>query len=178
MKARAEGHAAGFAAGLRDAAKQAAADRKRLEDEYLAARVEVEARADRAVAVLNNAVDALNARTLPVLEAIEEALAQAALELAEAIIGYELEAGENRVRSVIARVLNPQTSHAVHTVRMNPADLTLLDDRVRAESGVSFVADASLAPGDALAEYPDGLLDARLSAALERVRSVLLGAPA
>jgi flagellar assembly protein FliH len=178
LEAWAAGHAAGFAVGLRDAAKQAAVERARLEAEYLAARLEAEARADRAVAVLSAAAGALSARTLPVLEDIEESLAQAALELAETILGYELDTGENRVRSVIARALNPQTPQSVHTVRMNPDDLAMLDPGAQAESDVAFVADPSLAPGDAVGEYPDGFLDARLSAALARVRSVLSGGPA
>lgn len=178
LKAWAAGHAAGFAAGLRDAAKQAAAEQARLEAEFLAVRLEAEARADRAVAVLSTAAGALNARTLPVLEDIEESLAQAALELAEAVIGYELETGENRVRSVVARALNPQTPPSVHTVRMNPDDLAMLNPDVQAQPDVAFVADPSLAPGDAIGEYPDGFLDARLAAALARVRSVLRGGSA
>jgi flagellar assembly protein FliH len=61
------------------------------------------------------------------------------------------------------------------TVRMNPLDLGVLDDAVRAASGVSFTADASIARGDAIADLPLGYLDARIATAVARARAAMLG---
>lgn len=65
------------------------------------------------------------------------------------------------------------------TLRLHPLDLALLDESTRASSapGVVFVADPSLGRGDAEADLPAGLIDARLGTALARARQALLGAP-
>jgi flagellar assembly protein FliH len=58
---------------------------------------------------------------------------------------------------------------------LNPGDLALIDPEVRARSGVALVADASLQPGDAIADMPNGYLDARIGTALSRAKATLLG---
>ncbi|GAA4662883.1 hypothetical protein [Arthrobacter cryoconiti] len=87
-------------------------------------------------------------------------------------------------------------------VRMNPVDAQALEAAARRTSstgvlanskehdpdvdsltpvepvslaGLVIVPDAALAPGDSVAEYPDGFLDARITSALERARRALLG---
>jgi flagellar assembly protein FliH len=42
-------------------------------------------------------------------------------------------------------------------------------------AGVELKADPTLNPGDAVAEYPQGWIDARLGAALDRAKAALLG---
>jgi flagellar assembly protein FliH len=39
--------------------------------------------------------------------------------------------------------------------------------------GVALVADPTLAPGDAVSEFPGGYLDARIESAVERARCAL-----
>lgn len=64
----------------------------------------------------------------------------------------------------------------VAAVRLHPADVAVLKAVGMSEAaGVDLVPDASLARGDAMAQYPDGWLDARIGTALARARAVLLG---
>ena len=83
-------------------------------------------------------------------------------------------------RAAVARALAVTEPGDVVTVRLHPADLAQLGpatlDSVAAD--VAFVADASLARGDAEAELRVGQVDARLGSALDRARTALLGDPA
>jgi flagellar assembly protein FliH len=64
----------------------------------------------------------------------------------------------------------------VAAVRLHPADIAVLKAAGLPQgTGVELVPDPSLARGDAMAEYPQGWLDARLGTALARARSALLG---
>lgn len=174
-QARASGHAAGYAAGA--AAARADANVAREIADQVAAR-ELEAGAlkvRRALTVLNAASAALDARTVPVLESVERQLAGAAVEIAEALIGRELSSSEDSARAALQRAMNPNVPAPVHTVRMNPADLSALPEDVRAGTAATLVSDASLQPGDAVAEYPSGILDARLSTAVARFKAALAG---
>lgn len=177
-EARTRGYAAGFTAGMREAAKTAAAAEDRRESEHKAALSQLDARTGLAVDILMNAARALEARTVPVLETVDNTLAAAALELAQTVIGVELGTGDASARAALARVLDAETPAPVAVVRLNPVDLSLLDEQTRGTAGVEFVSDPSLARGDAVAEYRDGILDARLSSALDRMRTELTGGTA
>lgn len=174
-QSQARGYSAGYAAGLRAAAEEARQQQERLEAEHTAALRHGRARVDRAVAALEAAAEALDRRTLPVLADAEQTLAAAAVELAEAILGYELGNGANSAQAALARALSRTEATGVHTVRLNPADLSVLDEETRSRSGVQLVPDPALAPGDAIGEFPDGYLDARLGTALARAKESLLG---
>lgn len=174
-QARAAGHAAGYAAGA-SAARADAQVAREMADHRAAQELESGAlKISRALSVLNATSAALDARTVPVLETVEHQLAAAAVEIAEALIGRELSTGEDSARAALHRALNPEAPAPVHTVRMNPADLASLSDEVRAGAAADLVPDASLAPGDAVAEYPAGILDARLSTAVARFKAALAG---
>lgn len=176
-RARAQGFAAGYAAGSRAAAKVAAT-----EAEQVTARAEQD-RARRALEhqqaleVLARAATAAQTRTQPVLDQVERRLHLAAVELAQALLGVELSDAERSGRAALARVLgNPRLPEAV-TVRLHPRDLEALraaDVEVTLADGVVLAGDPSLAYGDAVAEHPDGLLDARLGEALTRALDALL----
>jgi len=56
---------------------------------------------------------------------------------------------------------------------MNPADLATLGPDVLAAAGVTFTPDATLARGDAMTQFPDGYLDARIGSALARVKAAI-----
>lgn len=171
-EARIQGHAAGFAAGAAaarlDAEEAAAAAAASFAAQRLAAAAELEQR----LAILDAAAAAMHERAVPVLEAMEHALAGAALDIARTVIGCELANGETSVQAALARALNPATPAPVHTVRLHPQDLAMLPADVPA---VKFVPDAALERGDAVAEYTEGFLDARMCTALERIRASLLG---
>lgn len=176
-RARAQGFAAGYAAGSRAAAKVAAT-----EAEQVVARAEQD-RARRALEhqqaleILARAATAAQTRTQPVLDQVERRLHLAAVELAQALLGVELSDAERSGRAALARVLgNPRLPEAV-TVRLHPRDLEALraaDVEVTLADGVVLAGDPSLAYGDAVAEHPDGLLDARLGEALTRALDALL----
>ncbi|MFM9919328.1 FliH/SctL family protein [Lacisediminihabitans sp. H27-G8] len=172
---RAAGHAAGYAAGLRAAGAELAGQRAALDAEHRAALLHDAARTDRAIAVLTAAARALDSRLLPVVTDAQDAIAASALDLAETIIGAELADGEASAKAALARALAVVEPAAITTVRMNPLDLGVLDETVRAASGVSFTADASIARGDAIADLPLGYLDARIATAVARARAAMLG---
>lgn len=204
-RAEARGHAAGYAAGLREAELELTARRAVLEAEHSDLLHRLQAATVSAVEALASSARALDARVAPVLDDAEEALVATAFELAEAVLGYELRASESvhdgphgadatargaadtvdpregrTARAAVARALAVTDPGDVVTVRLHPADLAQLDaatrDSVAAE--VAFVADATLARGDAEAERRIGQVDARLGTALDRARTALLGDPA
>jgi flagellar assembly protein FliH len=172
-----QGHAAGYADGIR----AAAAEQRRLSEQ-----LEVEHRATldagrlavaRSVRVLEAAAAASREHRGAVLEEAQDVLAASAMELAEAILGYELKDGGTSARAALARGLAAVTDvQTVTTVRLHPADLAALDAVDAGNvAGVELKADPTLSPGDAVAEYPQGWLDARLGAALGRAKAALLG---
>ncbi|TFB83821.1 hypothetical protein E3O44_18440 [Cryobacterium algoricola] len=173
--ARVQGHAAGYTAGIRAAASDIAAQVARLEADHAARVWQIQAQLDRTVRLLTAASTALDARTLPVLHDAEDTLIATALDLAEAVIGYELRDGPAAARLAMRRALDPASATRPNAVRMHPADLAVIDPAVIAATGVQFQADPSLARGDAVSEFADGFLDARIGTAFERARAALLG---
>ena len=172
-----QGHASGYAAGI----QAAAAEQRRLREQFHA---EHRAMLDagrlavaQAVRVLEAAAAASQQRRGAVLEEAQDVLAASAMELAEALLGYELNDGGNTARAALARALATVSDvQTVTTVRLHPADLAALDAvDVGSVAGVELKADAALSPGDAIAEYPQGWLDARLSTAVDRAKAALLG---
>jgi flagellar assembly protein FliH len=169
------GHAAGYAAGLRRAAADVAAREERRAAEHAAAVRTEQARTDRALAVLDAAARALATRTTPVLAEVDAQLVAAALVLAEAVVGSELSDAPRAARAALTRALSGPDASDVVEVRLHPRDLALVADVTDGAGAptVTLVADPSLVPGDAVAVYPDGELDARVGTALERARSVV-----
>ncbi|MDY7543561.1 MULTISPECIES: FliH/SctL family protein [unclassified Cryobacterium] len=173
--ARVQGHAAGYTAGMRAAAGDITAQIARLEADHAARVWQVQAQLDRTVGLLTAATHALDERTQPVLLEVEDTLLATALDLAEAVIGYELSDGVGAARLALRRALDPASPTRPNVVRMHPADLAVIDPAVLAATGVQFQADPSLDRGDAVSEFADGFLDARIGTAFERARAALLG---
>ncbi|TWX38571.1 hypothetical protein ES689_08055 [Frigoribacterium sp. ACAM 257] len=196
-RAEARGHAAGYAAGLRAAEADLAARRIATEAEHAEAVTRLERSLAASFAALDAAAEALRRRVAPVLAESEEVLVQTALDLASAVVGYEVAASEpvadqpaaeqpaadhpagpregRTARAAVSRALDGLDRSLVVGVRLHPADLAALGDAAAASS-VPFVADARLARGDAEVDLPAGLVDARLVTALGRARTALLGA--
>ena len=172
---RSAGHAAGYAAGLRAAGAELAGQKAALDAEHRAALLHDAARMDRTIAVLTAAAAALDSLLLPVVADAQDAIATSALELAETIIGQALADGERSAKAALTRVLAAVDPATITTIRLNPLDLGVLDETVRAAAGVSFSADASIARGDAIAVLPLGYLDARIGTAVARARAAILG---
>ncbi|WP_254631389.1 FliH/SctL family protein, partial [Cellulomonas sp. GbtcB1] len=140
-----------------------------------------------ALAVLARSARAAADRSAPVLASAEHALHAAALDLAAAVLGAELSDAPTSAAAALARVRALDPAREVHTVRLHPRDLAVVRAALAGEApaggdvlaglpdltGVELVADPALAPGDAVGEFPDGHLDARLGAALDRARAAL-----
>ena len=167
------GHAAGYAAGLRTAETVLAERLVAMERELSQAKEAAHAELERAVTVLAAAIRAAEARTLPVVQDSQDALATAAIDLAEAIIGQELSDGPRSARAALTRALGTVPPAELTGIRLHPDDRALLDEDL--PEGVRLIADPTLARGDAIAELPDGYLDARISTALNRAKAAILG---
>jgi len=173
------GHAEGYAAGLEAAQRE---ERRRLEREAAireADRADDRAALERTLAAMRAAADRLDRREAPVLADAGATLMAAAVELAEAVLGAELAAGSH-ARAALDRALAAGVGRGSCTVSLHPLDAAVLDaaalDGVPLPDGVRIAADASLAPGDAVASYADGSVDARIAQALQRARDELAAA--
>lgn len=182
------GHAAGYAAGLRAAQAETDALRARLEAEHAAAVAALRADTVRRIAVLDAATNALLSQVVPVLQDAEESVVEAALELAEAVVGHVIRASRADVASdggptadrearpatgaeaTVRRALASVDRSVALAVRLSPGDAARVAD---CDLAVPVVADPSLRDGDAVVDLPDGVLDARIGAALGRARAAL-----
>ena len=171
------GHAAGYTAGLRAAEAERVRRLEELEADFAARREQQQREARHLARLLQSAAAALNARTLPTVAAAEETLVAAAVELTEAILGYELNDRSKAARAALDRALSGSKGLDVVTIRMNPEDISILGgpDVPGAGSGtaVGLTPDPTLNPGDAVAELPQGFLDAKIGTALARVKGAL-----
>ena len=174
--ARAAGWAAGWAAGSRAAAEAATTPRRAIDEAERAREAERAARAQAALVVLRRAAEAVTNQVIPVLAGAADLLDDGAVTLAQAVLGRELSDADDGARLALTRALSVPPEVGVHTVRLHPLDLqVLVGAGVAAElpAGIELRADRSLAPGDAVAEFPDGFLDARISTAIARARRAL-----
>src|SRR5690606_39608307 len=162
------------AAGLRAAADEIAAEEARREAQLAEALAEGEARVNTALAILTAASEALERRTLPVLAEAQDAIAATSIELAEAILARELNDSETSAASALHRALAEIDLDLVQVVRLHPEDLKFLDCQGKLTPGVTFEADATLARGDAVTEFEEGYLDARVASAMARARRAIL----
>ena len=174
----ARGHAAGYAAGLRAANEDTELLRRTLREQYEDEMRRGQERLNRSLAALNAAVFSLEGRTVALITDMQDVLAAAAIELAEALLQRELSDGDASARSALARALEGVDTDLVQRVRMHPVDLASLDEDTLRRARVEFVGDPGLQRGDAVTEFPDGYLDASLSAAISRARAALLEAEA
>ncbi|GAA1136045.1 FliH/SctL family protein [Nesterenkonia lutea] len=171
--ARTHGYAAGYAAGMRAASEAARQQREQLQARAVASAQESAAALRAAIAGLDAAARALQRQVTPVVESAQKSLVDAGLELAEAIVGTELLQGPHSARAALARVLAELEPADVRRVRMHPDTLAQLPKDAAELAGTRILPDATLHPGDAVADLPEGFLDARISTALHRCRAAL-----
>jgi len=175
--AQAAGYAEGWAQGMREAQAAAASDAaqaRAVEEQHVRDRA---AALERAVAAVMSAADQLAQKAVPVVADLEDILVRGAVELAEALLGRALaestEPGLDALRRAIALV----PDGGIPTVRLHPADLATLSapngEYVIAGRTAELRADPTLSPGDAIAEQGGTTVDARLSAAIDRLKAEL-----
>lgn len=173
--AAAQGYARGWAEGRRAGeaksrteAEEAARRRQEADQDYRRKQV-------LALEALGAASSELRARLDEACAAVEAHVVEAAVQIAEAILGRELATGGETGADAVRRALTLLPADVtVFTLRMNPADVAALDSDVLAGHTVTVVADASVERGGAVAETDTMVIDATVSAALTRVREVLL----
>ena len=175
-RARVQGHAAGYAAGRKAATETLTTDRAALRAEAdRALGVQIEGLRS-ALDAVRQAADELNAQTAMSLEGTEEAVLSAALEIAGMILGRAItEDHEGAAVAALRRALEAAGPAPVRVVRMHPDDLELVAMVGADESGLQLLADPRVARGDAMVDLPDGVVDASIASAVERVRRALVG---
>lgn len=177
-QATVRGHAAGYAAGLREASVIAAERLASLEAEHAERAGRAAARVDAECATLALAAAAVQRTVVPVLEQSDDAVLAAALDVAEAVIGSELSDADAGASAALRRVLGALGSDAELpglTLRLHPDDAELLRTAGQLPPSLSVQPDPALDRGDAVAQLPDGLVDARIGTAVLRARRALGG---
>ena len=166
LRGYADGHAEGYRAALAAAAvANAEADAARAEREAESARS-----VDDAVRALQAAARALAERERELTGAARAQVFARAVELAEVILGAELADGDASATAALRRATAAAGASEAHEIRLNPDDLAVLDRLGAPTAGLVLVPDVTLARGDAVVAREDGLVDARIGAALERAR--------
>lgn len=171
--ARAQGYAQGWAEGRRVAIEKAQADadavRRAAADELEQMRAEHRA----AMAALETATTQMSTRLAEALDRFAGHTTEVALELAEAVVGREVATATDPGADALRRVIALADPQVTTTVRLNPADVAVLDSAVTEGHNITVVPDPTVGRGDAIAETDHTLVDATIAAALERVREVL-----
>lgn len=171
--ARASGYAAGWASGAQAAHATA---RARLQEQTAAVEQAREAELGRlraARVALEDAAAQVAAASVPAVELVTDAVLEAALQLAAAVLGHEPLASSTPGRDALVRALRGAPGTDAPTVRLHPADAaTLAEGEV--PIGVVVVADPTLARGDSVLRHSAGSVEVLLQAALLRARAELL----
>jgi flagellar assembly protein FliH len=151
-----EGYAAGYTHGIDDARRHV---------ELLG----------QLVSQLGREADAFAAREATACVEVEQQIVDAAIRIAEVIVGHELAQPDGRGRDAIARALALAPVHGDVTARLHPADIAVLGDPATLSPGrvLAIVPDPSLTPGDCVIDVSTCRIDARVGAAIERAREVL-----
>ena len=176
--ARAAGFAAGWAAGAREAATAAEAERTRVREADEARERQRDAEVSRAVADLARVAQAWRMSAVPVLDEAHDLVLDAALELAQAILGRELRPGPGSASALVERARALPAGLEPTAITVSVPDLpyvrrALADGEASLPEGISVVADAALAPGDLMVAHRSGVLDSRIALAVERARASL-----
>ncbi len=166
------GHATGYAAGRKQAEAELAALRDTIQAEASRSAEVARAEVQSALDALSRAAAEARALQLPVLQSVDAAIASAAMELAEAIVGHELGTGDGSARAALERA-SGETVPAGSLVRLNPQDIAVITAEGTTWAGLELVPDLSLDRGDAVVELAHGSIDARVSASLRRARAAL-----
>lgn len=175
-RARRRGYADGHAEGYRAGAAQAEAEARAAEEHRTRREASRAHETATAVAALHAAATSLTAREQELAAVAHEQVLRHAIELAELILAAELSDHGASAAAALRRVLAVPEAAGARTVRVHPDDLRVLEhDPAATGHGFTLVADATLDRGDAVAVPEHGVIDARVSAALDRARRVLDG---
>lgn len=172
-QARIDGFEQGRAEGLADAAVQVAVAVEQARTKAEATLAVEQARVEQTAAALSAAVTALEAAHGPSADEMAGTLALSAFALAETVIGREIAVVDVAARDALARALTLCPDDGPVIVRMHPADAPLVTEAVPVPASVTVVADPGVERGGALAQFGASEVDARISTALARAKTVL-----
>lgn len=183
--AAATGYAQGWAAGIAEA-QRAMADRLAAQAEQLDAAIDTAAAGYRQVlSVIDGAATQIRSQHVTTAAQIQDAIIAAGFSIAESLLGQALADEGLRSRAAVARALDLASGSDDVDIRVAPADFTALAQLAgadptatslveqRGSRTIVITPDGSLQPGDAVARYSASEIDARLSAAVDRVREAL-----
>jgi flagellar assembly protein FliH len=180
-QARATGYAEGWSQGRMAAQQIAQAVAAQQAASARVADLAREAALQRALGGIARAATNLQRYAAADLASIEDLVLRAAVDIAEALLGRELRAGTGTGREALQRAMSLAPAQGTVTVLLSPADYLAVTGREDGECAqvhggqpVVLRPDPALTPGDALAQCGSTLVDARLTAAVERVRRALL----
>lgn len=164
----AEGRADGYRVGYQAGHDEAVPEATRAEDARSHA-------AERALTALAQAGAQLRAQQGRDIDGIEELLVDAALELATAILGRELEVAVAPGRDALVRALRLADDLEPAVARLHPDDVDTLGavDQLAPGREITVVADPTVEAGGCIVDIGSGRIDAQLGTAIERVRGVL-----
>lgn len=128
------------------------------------------------VATLDGVVHELEAATAARSQEICAGIADAACELAEAVLGRELRSEPRAALDAVARGLSAAPDGPV-TVLVHPDDLAAVRDAWAGGSRLRFEADPGIAPGGCVLQAGAATIDATVDGALRRARAALRGDP-
>ena len=172
-RARVQGHALGYAEGVRDAARRAETDAARADEERRRARREDASAAAAARDALEQAAASLRDRVALISELAEEKIWSLAIDVAEAILGRELSDPVHAARTAVARAERAVGDAVDAVVVLSEADLATLDGLGERPGALAIESSPALSPGDAVVHLADGDIDLQVTQALARARAAL-----
>ncbi|MBU2663102.1 flagellar assembly protein [Actinoplanes bogorensis] len=179
QQARTSGYAEGWAQGQREAAAAAEGAAARAQAAEQAHEQRRSHALGQAVNALGRAVTDLENQLMPTFAELQEVLLAHAFELAEAIVGRSLDDAEGRTAGAVRRAMQAVPEAGQLVVSLHPDDYHTLvgeggDTEFEYEGRrVRLRPDATLHPGDAVAETGMATVDATIAAAVARARDAL-----
>ena len=170
--ARAQGYSTGWAEGRRAAEEYAEQQRSVLAAEHRADEARREAEHRSAVEALTRAARELTDACARACEQVAAQATELAVALTEELLGHELAVATTPGLDAVRRALDLVPADSVVAVRL-PSDEAAHPELAALVGGATVVADPTLQRGEALVETRDGVVDARVTHALSRVREVL-----
>ena len=171
-RASIRGHAAGYAAGRKQVERELDALKETIAIETSRQNERHRTEVQLALDALERSAADFRSRQLPLLTAVDTAIASAAIELAEAIVGHELSSADDAARAALDRAVT-EAGPTESSIRLNPQDIAVIEAELPTRSHLRLVPDLTLDRGDAMVDVPDGTIDARVSTSLARARAAL-----
>lgn len=165
-----EGFAAGYEAGHAEGRRRAAAEAEVAEHDRAR-------RAEVALTALSRSLDTLTRSLERRQIEIEQSVPRFAFDVLDALFQRELALAVSPGMDAIERALSVDDSTLPVTVHLHPEDVATLESLEQLGEGrvIDVMADPSVEPGGAVVDIGETTVDSQLSAALDRVRIVMLG---